>query len=394
MVLLKKHSFQILILILLSIATKMDGQIEDYKSRKYLFIKEEFPITEKEITEFENSKNLKLPDDYRHFLLNYNGGYPIQKDPENVAPFERFYSLGDLKLGVIFNQKEIEEYVKEDIEERYQKLKFEKLIFIGKDEMGYIHIYLGKENYGSIFHSNFFGGEGLEKTSYSSFTAFMENIQYVGLNDEIEFKVYGKKLEETPSNKIFTFDSFYWEDDIKEQSLERFKEVLKFYGHPNKEYTTYYSTRTEKKDVITHYINNPIILEYLLSIGGTLPIPIKDLNNIESLKILHRHNANLKGVLCSTRNLEIIKYLIIECNQDMNESFKGEYPLINMTKIYDSYTDYGNIQRYERLLKIFDLGIDIDLSIKDDKGNTLKERIEIFKKEYEKSKKKYEEYQN
>ena len=370
----------------------MDGQIENYKSRKYLFIKEEFPIREKEIIEFENSKNLKLPDDYRHFLLNYNGGYPIQKDFENDTPYERFYSLGDLKLGVIFNQREIEEYVKEDLNERYPKLNFEKLIFFGKDEMGYFHIYCGKEDYGRIFYSNFFGGEGLEKTSYNSFTSYMENIQYVGLNDEIKFEVHGIKLKEIPSNKIFSFDSEYWEEDIKEQSLKRFKEVLKFYGSPNKEYTTYYSTGPEKKDVITHYINNPIILEYLLSVGGKLSEPIKDLDNIESLKILHRNNVNLKGVHCTTRNFEVFKYLITECKQDINEPYNGDYPLLKIAKIPKNWgtTDGGIVAKYEYLQKILNLGLQVDFMVKDEEGVSLEENIEILKELYIESKERLE----
>ena len=115
----------------------------------YIILKEEFPISEESVKEFEKEKGIKFPHDYRDFILKFNGGvaipnYPIsEKLKIEILPIERFYSLQDIQLGLIANQRERTEHIIEDInagkaalekgnKNRGFDIEFEKLIFIGK----------------------------------------------------------------------------------------------------------------------------------------------------------------------------------------------------------------------------------------------------------------------
>lgn len=375
----------IITLIFFSITTKMEGQLNSHQKKSYLILQEEHQISEFELQEFEKIKRFNLPEDYRNFLLKYNGGvvHPSTPKKSDIFPIERFYSLGDMKLGVIANQREIREHVKYDIANRNYNLDFNKLLFIGVCEIGNLLIYCGEEDYGAIYKTNYSGGEGLLKSRFSSFSELLNNLKWSGDGDDKEYFFDEEKAQRLPTDKVFTFDYlFYWEEDVKEESFKRFKEVLDFYGHPNKEFTTYYSSGEEKEDVVSYYINEPKILEYLLSIGGKTSEPIKDLSNLESLKVLLAHNANLNGILNSTRSFEVIKFLIEEDKQDINLPYNGEYPLMNLTNVDDFYSAQGRIYQYELLENIFSLGHQINLTIEDEKGRTIKERIEIIKERY------------
>ena len=63
-------------------------------------MKENKPITEAQLIEFEQYVDAKLPEDYRRFLLDCNGGYPDRAYsfiPEENAPIivDYFYGIGD-----------------------------------------------------------------------------------------------------------------------------------------------------------------------------------------------------------------------------------------------------------------------------------------------------------
>lgn len=133
-------------------------------NKNYIILKEEFPITEKELIDFEITQQIQFPKDYRDFLLEYNGGaivpnYPrSQKLKTEIFPIDRFYSLGDLKAGIIGNQREIKIHVIHDIERKGYELNLQIKDKNGKTVAERIEIL--KENYekyqaryGKISHS-------------------------------------------------------------------------------------------------------------------------------------------------------------------------------------------------------------------------------------------------
>ncbi|MEZ5056334.1 MAG: SMI1/KNR4 family protein [Saprospiraceae bacterium] len=272
--------YQLISILLLSsiVKNEINAQSNVDMNENYIILKDEFPITEERVKKFENEKGIKLPQDYRNFILEFNGGvvvpnYPIsEKLKTEIFPIERFYSLQDIELGVIANQRERMEYVIDDInsgKEYFEKgnrqwgfdIEFEKLIFIGVCERGTLHLYCGENGYGEIWYSNYSGGEGLENTGLKSFTELLNSLS--SLDEEWIFDKSNPAYENWESDKVFTFNYyFYWEDDIQEKSLQRFKEVLASYGDPNKVH------KIKETDVVNYYLNYPIVLKSLIDSGA------------------------------------------------------------------------------------------------------------------------------
>lgn len=355
----------------------------------YIILKDEFTISEERLINFENKKGIKLPKDYRNFILEFNGGtvvpnYPIsEKLKTEIFPIERFYSLQDIELGVIANQRERRKYIIDDIDEGWGvDIEFEKLIFIGVCDRGTLHLYCGENGYGEIWYSNYSGGEGLQNTGLKSFTELLNSLS--SLDEEWIFDKSNPIYENWESDKIFTFNYyFYWEDEVKEKSLKRFKEVLSYYGDPNKIH------KFKGTDVVSYYLNYPIILKYLIESGARFPEHLKRINNLESLKYLVSKEASVEGLLNSTSNIETIKFLVEECNQDLNKPFEGKYPLMNFTNIEGIFSAHNRVVQYQLIEDILNLGHEIDLTIQDEQGRTIKERIDLIKIEYDKYIKKY-----
>ena len=115
--------------------------------------------------------------------------------------------------------------------------------------------------------------------------------------------------------------------------------------------------------------------------GGKVPEKLKRVNNIESIKILKDRGANLDGLLLTSRNFKVIKFLIEEVKQDINQQYEGEYPMIAQTWLSPSSAN-SKIKQFELIKDIASLPIEINLTLKDDEGRTVKERIEILKNEY------------
>lgn len=384
---------QFFILVLLFLFNNLaNSQSNNQMEKKYTIFREEFPITEERVNKFEQEKNINFPSDYRKFLLEYNGGvvmpnYPVSKKLKiEIDPIERFYSLQDIELGCIDNQRERIAYVKEDIDEGRWYLEegnvdwgfdieLDKLIFIGVCDRGTLHLYCGKNGYGEIWYSNYSGGEGLINTGLKSFSELLNSLSdaYEDLKFDKNNPIYTKWL----SDKIFKFAySFFWEDDIKELSLERFKEVLSFYGDPNKIHSS------KNSDVVSFYINYPIILKYLVNSGAKYPNKFTRINNVESLKFLVSLGANIEGLLNNTWNVEILKYLVEEQKQDLNKSFDGRYPLLIYTNLDGLHSEWQFRNRHKYIQEILKLGYDLNLDIKDKKGQSVKDRIKILEERY------------
>jgi len=307
----------------------------------------------------------------------YNCQQTIGNLETEIDPIDRFYSLQDMELGVLNNQKETIEYIQEDIESRREDFKnghkdgfdieFNKLLFIGGTERGDVHLYCGEDRYGEIFYSNYSGGIGLEKTGLKSFTELLESLTPTnedwGVLNNAAYKNW--KLD-----KIFTFgDTSYWEEDIKEKGLVRFMEVLSFYGDPNKIHPD------KEKDVVNYYINNPIILKHLADVGAKFPKKIRWIYNVEALKILVSQGLSTEGLLTKTRDFDVIEYLVKELKQDLNQAFEGKYPLLFYT---DEYRYWSRETHYGFIKKILALDASLNLDITDQKGQSVRERIKIL----------------
>jgi len=70
---IKHQIFSILILSLI-ICNEISSQSIERMEDNYIILKDELPITEGDIERFEKKRNIKLPQDYRDFILKFNGG--------------------------------------------------------------------------------------------------------------------------------------------------------------------------------------------------------------------------------------------------------------------------------------------------------------------------------
>lgn len=349
--------------------------------KNHRILKEEFPVTEEQITSFESSHNIHFPKDYRAFLLKYNGGVAVPSFMPSGTMLERFQSLQDIEFGIKYHprEKELRQNIARSLEGNGWAIDCGKLLFIGMCEGGgYLHLYCGEKQHGAIYESNYSGGDGFWKTEMNSFTDLLNGLHYP--YDDWTFDKNDPVYQNHLSNKIFQFGSFYWKKEIREKSLERFKEVLSFYGSPLKELTG------TKQNVVGTYINNPTVLEYLVEIGTDLPkdLSTNRIDNLESLKFLISQGAATDGVLLLSKNPSIIKYLLEDRKEDINKAYQGKYPMIALTNINKAgSSSYQRMTRYELIKTILALDIEIDLNLKDEQGRTIKERIEIVKGFYD-----------
>lgn len=144
------------------------------------------PITQADIEHFETTYNVKLPDDYKAFLLAYNGGYP------HISAFEFKINGRRLTSGVYFfcglgdvtdyaRLSEMIEYVREDcIAPSYI------VPIAGATDSDIICLSTREEDYGCIYYYDhnwpfrFEKAPGKHKTAFflaDSFTAFLDMLK-------------------------------------------------------------------------------------------------------------------------------------------------------------------------------------------------------------------------
>lgn len=276
---------------------------------------------------------------------------------------------------VLDNLRGITEYVNDDVKDRMYDIDADKLIFIGLTEFGNIHIYCGGNGFGDIYYSNYSGGQGLKSTGLTSFTELLESLST--LDEDPPLDENNPAYKNWQSDKIFNFETvFYGANDLTELILTRFKEVLSFYGSPNQIH------RVKKKDVVSFYINNPLVLKLLVNDGAEFPEKLEKINNLESLKFLMSKGANIERVLITTNNIQIIKFLVEECNFDINSPVDGEYPLLNFTNLELNYSAHDRNKQYELIKDIMDLGYALNLNITDKKGQSVSDRIKILEQHH------------
>ncbi len=342
---------------------------------KYYIHPEEGPATEARILELEQQRGFRIPDDYKAFLLQYNGGVIRPDTPRSetrglgIFPIERLFSIGDLELVATANGEEIMEMMIDDYEDELFELDPRKLLSISLNERGNLLLYCGEdEEFGRVCYANYSGGDGIIKTQYASFTEMMDNLEHFDPEAMKDVRVLPFSENFVPQ-KIFSFNYYFlWTDQHQEKTLQRFIEVYRFLKKPKE-----IRDRINERSLMEYYINYPAIIDFLLKEGFELPEKLKRVNHLEAIKHLIEIGGNPEGLLISTRNIDVIKYLIESCGQNINTAYDGKFPMMTYTTIEGIV--FRHLQ-WKLLNQILEAGFDIDYNIQDEKGRTVQDRID------------------
>lgn len=265
-------------------------------------IKEEFDTNTSEIERLEALYGFKLPVDYKDFLLKNNGcviypNYPTISNEKNYDLFslERFLSVGDIIL-----QKQHPLYFTNynDQSEGGELNKLNKdhhLIFAFTDRGGMYFFDLSPENFGQIYYGHHCGT--MVKINTNSFTSFINSFDHYPSQSDTIDQNYVFKLHYS-QYKIFQNDLFYTPHK-PELGLQRFKEVFEINGD-------FQPTENGYPNVPQKYVNDKSKLDFLLSMG-----------------------CSKLGLLNYAKDAHIVKYLIQDIGLDINEPYKGRFPLQN-----------------------------------------------------------------
>jgi cell wall assembly regulator SMI1 len=149
--------------------------------------------SEAEITKFEEHIGHRLPDDYRHFLIQHNGGRPdpdaftlVMDDVEQEDIVMCFFPMRDMSLGTVEVEKFEElrswpvhcawEDLQNDLENLYEIELDETLLPIGTDgSSNYFCIVLDGARKGNVL----FLEHEMAETAFlaESFTAFLDSLR-------------------------------------------------------------------------------------------------------------------------------------------------------------------------------------------------------------------------
>lgn len=321
--------------------------------------RDEFNTTLKEIENTEKFWHNKFPNDYKDFLLKYNGGqiYPnipsikatTSSDFWELWGIERFLSVGDIILqkqypmGYTWNEQH-----ETAVLQKYN-INIDLLLAIAIAERGVYYINLDKNQFGQIYFACYQDWDGFVKLETNSFKEFLNSLKpYPDESFVHSFsktkKIYDVRFFQTPTNP--------------ELGLNRFKEILSFLGDANSKSTPSDWT------VLQHYAYSwgpnemdKRILHFLLENGG-----------------------KTEGLLNKTRDIETIKLLIKKYNVNINQDFNGRYPLF----MYTGWgSDFEVKQNYELLDKLLQLNLNIDYSITDDQNRNFIQRLKLLFERYE-----------
>jgi SMI1-KNR4 cell-wall len=324
-------------------------------TEKKVFIKDELDTDISQIQKFEDLSGLILPVDYKTFLLQYNGctvypNLPVLKADTNYEfPFlRRLLSIGDLILQCYEDLL----YTNKDAHKEYDADKYsidlKKLVTIGIGDAGgcVYHIYLGEEDYGQLYVSGYSDWDGLVRIECNSIHNFINSFRsYEDYEEGLDmFRLYN-----IPSAKVFDSYLLYTKSN-PELGLERFKEVLQFYGDPNLVHAR------KNINVVQNYVDSRLFLGYLISIGG-----------------------EVEGLLNYTKQFDTIQNLIQTHHQDINKPYKGYYPLQNIT---NPFSWYEAKMCYELFDKLLIHGYDLDLDVIDAEGKNIKDRLRKVVEKY------------
>ncbi|WP_028979868.1 SMI1/KNR4 family protein [Sporocytophaga myxococcoides] len=298
--------------------------------------KEEFDTNLKEIERAEEVWKAQFPSDYKVFLLQYNGGVPYPNCPtissENNSelwPVNRFFSIGD----VIIQKEHPMTYTLHDIDkEDFERLNLnnEYLLVFALGERGVYIMNLNSEDFGQIYFANYSGGDGIIKVNTNSFSEFINSLDMPKWTEEEYDPDFQLTKHYYSSNKIFQ-DYLYHTPNNPSLGFNRFKEVFAVLGDIQPPEDGY-------PNIPQKYVHDKLKLEYLLEQG-----------------------CKTDGLLRYANNAGIIKYLIVEKGLDINEIYKGRYPL---QSYLTSTAKYEIKKKYELIHDLLELGIEMDWSIK------------------------------
>lgn len=319
-----------------------------------IFNKEEFATTEAELEKAEQIWGTRFPEEYRSFLLAHNGGQVYPNIPTIPASttwelwgVTRFCSVGDL----ILQKDHLMPYTYNDDHEAADLERFnlsvDQLLTIAQGERGSYYMCLSKEQFGQLYYACYQDWDGFVQVETRSFNAFLDSMkpwedeEFEGF--ETSEKIYDSRYYATPSDP--------------DAGVNRFKEVLSFIGDANTSTSAYRLTVTE------HYTREwsttaRHLLDYLFSIGGYT-----------------------KGLLLHANQFDLIMLLIREYDEDINMPHKGRYPLHYLTR-----TDYGYLvmHNYKLMDRLLNAGLSLDLSVQDEAGRTVVEKLRMLAEMYEK----------
>jgi hypothetical protein len=263
------------------------------------------PIRESDITNFEKNNALKLPEDYKNFMLQYNGGYPM---PNSFKIKKYGASMMDCFYGI--NAKtDIRdmEYNKKIYKKRVPK----EFLIIGADQLG--------------------------------------NLILIGIKDKYINKIY-----------------FWWHEEESDTDEPVYTNIYMIADNFNTFLNSLYVTEEKKTEVLGQIFKSGDNkkIEELINSGWDINSPLESgmraiefaviLKNNEILKLLISKGSELKGALyksLTNNNLEAEKILleaganpdeIIGDNSLLYESIIFEN--IPFVKILLSYTSNINVK--------------------------------------------------
>jgi len=288
--------------------------------------KEEFDTNRETIAKAESLWDKNFPKDYVDFLLENNGGvvYPNNPNlgPENkteIWPIERFFSIGD----IIIQREYPMTYTLHNIDEENfheHNLNPKNILIFATGERGIYFFNLSSEEYGHIYIANFSGGNGISKTSCTSFTEFINSLGMAEWDDR-EFDPNFEFTEEYHTGiKAMQWYMFHTEDNPK-IGFQRFKQVF-----------DYYETTTKTKDgckgIAYKYVDDRLKLNYLLEKG-----------------------CDTDNLLRGAKKADTIDYLVNELKLDINKIDNGRYPIQNYLTDRPDYYAKQNYELIDELLK-------------------------------------------
>ena len=330
-----------------------------------VFYKEEFDTTIEKIEEAEAIWGAKFPEDYKKFLLKYNGcrvfpDYPkVKLDREHTTwPIERFLSVEDLVL-----QKKCYMYYTwtQDLDpldwDEYN-LDPNRLITIAIAERGIFYINLKQDNYGQIYYSCP-QDVGLVKVHVNNFNEFLNSIDFLIEEDRDEpfdyheyFERYFKIHSSTP----------YHSRDNTDLTFDRFKETLSY--------------------LIENPPKNGSILDVIFLLRQ---------EDFRVYEFLAEKEFSFNEFLAYSNSKEFLQYIIHKKGLDINKPYKGIYPLIKYTDI--SELESGEfLHRYHLIENLLSLEIELDFSVDGQNGNLIKSNIELMESRLEELQKGYDKY--
>lgn len=304
-------------------------------------IKEEFNTNKTEIEKFESLYSLKLPEDYKDFLLKYNGfyiypNYPTVQNEKNyelsLMGVRRFLSVGDLFLQKLYPLY-YTYYDDQSEGGELNRLKKENNLIFALTDRGDMYFFnLSEDDYGQIYWADTCGT--MVKINTKSFTTFINSFDLYP--EERETKDYNFDFKLSYSHqKIFEKDLFYTPNK-PDLGLQRFKEVFEVCGDIQ-------PTENGHRNLPQTYVNDKLKLEYLLSMG-----------------------CKKDGLLNYATDSQIVKFLVNDIGLNINEPYNGRYPLQN-------FLTYGNgyesIIKYKLIDELLEMGIELDWSIQGKKWN-------------------------